>query len=63
MFKGDIINQTEHRSVLHTALRNFSDKPVYSEVRMYAEVLSTQKDETFCRKIHSGLWTDTQAKK
>src|SRR5689334_11545207 len=31
MFNGDIINDTEHRSVLHTALRNFSKQPVYSE--------------------------------
>ena len=31
MFTGEIINGTEGRSVLHTALRNFSGKPVYSE--------------------------------
>src|SRR5687767_5291731 len=31
MFNGDLINGTEKRSVLHTALRNFSDQPVYSE--------------------------------
>lgn len=31
MFSGEIINETEGRSVLHTALRNFSGKPVYSE--------------------------------
>ena len=29
MFKGDIINHTEQRAVLHTALRNFSGEPVY----------------------------------
>lgn len=29
MFSGDIINRTEGRSVLHTALRNCSNKPVY----------------------------------
>ncbi|MEI9933295.1 MAG: hypothetical protein WDM71_00190 [Ferruginibacter sp.] len=28
MFDGEKINQTENRSVLHTALRNFSGKPV-----------------------------------
>jgi len=28
MFNGDKINNTEHRSVLHTALRNRSDRPV-----------------------------------
>src|SRR5262245_7856508 len=28
MFRGEKINETEGRSVLHTALRNFSDNPV-----------------------------------
>ena len=28
MFAGDIVNPTEHRPALHTALRNFSGKPV-----------------------------------
>ncbi len=28
MFRGDIINKTEHRAVLHTALRNRSQTPV-----------------------------------
>src|ERR1700694_5490541 len=31
MFKGEKINQTEDRAVLHTALRNFSGKPVISD--------------------------------
>ncbi len=30
MFNGDIINQTEHRSVLHTALRNF-----FRQIRLF----------------------------
>ena len=30
MFEGDLINETENRSVLHVALRNFSGKPVYA---------------------------------
>src|SRR5437879_814524 len=28
MFRGDIINTTEHRAVLHTALRNRANKPI-----------------------------------
>ncbi len=28
MFSGEIVNPTEHRPALHTALRNFSGKPV-----------------------------------
>jgi len=31
MFSGEKINRTENRSVLHTALRNFSGKPVLSD--------------------------------
>src|SRR5579875_275556 len=31
MFNGELINQTEHRSVLHIALRNFSGQPIYAE--------------------------------
>ncbi|MCW5913568.1 MAG: glucose-6-phosphate isomerase [Chitinophagaceae bacterium] len=65
MFKGDIINQTEHRSVLHTALRNFSDKPVYSEGKdVMPEVIAVRKKmKAFCRKIHSGTWTGYTGKK
>ncbi len=33
LFAGDIINGTENRSVLHVALRNFSNQPIYSEGR------------------------------
>src|SRR5260221_6208208 len=31
MFNGDMINETEKRSVLHIALRNFSKNPIFSE--------------------------------
>lgn len=56
MFSGDIINETEDRSVLHTALRNFSDKPVLSEGQdVMPEVKRVlQKMKTFSDKIHSG---------
>ena len=58
MFSGDIINETEHRCVLHTALRNFSDKPVYSEgVDVMPEVRKVQAQmKQFCQLIHSGSW-------
>ena len=29
MYNGDKINETENRSVLHIALRNFSKSPIY----------------------------------
>ncbi len=58
MFAGEIINETEHRSVLHTALRNFSDKPIYSEgVDVMPEVHKVQTQmKQFCERIHSGTW-------
>ncbi|MCO6496966.1 MAG: glucose-6-phosphate isomerase [Chitinophagaceae bacterium] len=65
MFKGDIINQTEGRSVLHTALRNFSGKPVYSKGKdVMPEVIAVQKKmKAFCRKVHSGTWTGYTGKR
>ncbi len=58
MFAGLKINETEHRSVLHTALRNFSDMPILvdgkdvmpSVQRVWGQMKS------FCAKIHSGEW-------
>ncbi|HTD92503.1 MAG TPA: hypothetical protein VK644_01775, partial [Chitinophagaceae bacterium] len=56
MFNGEIINETENRSVLHTALRNFSRKPVLSEgadvMPLVKKVL--RKMKAFCDAVHSG---------
>lgn len=56
MFEGDLINQTENRSVLHIALRNFSGKPVYSAGKNVMEDVQRvqQQMKTFCQKVHSG---------
>ena len=55
-FAGQAINETENRAVLHTALRNFSDKPVLVDgadvMPDIKRVLSQMK--TFCASIHSG---------
>ncbi len=55
MFEGEAINKTEGRSVLHTALRNQGNDPVYSEGKdvmpEIREVLSKMK--SFCHKIHT----------
>lgn len=58
LFNGELINETEHRSVLHVALRNQGDEAVYSagqnvmpEVK---KVLAQMK--AFCEKIHTGDW-------
>ena len=58
MFSGEKINETENRSVLHIALRNFSGKPFYSEgtdvMPQVHEVLAHMK--SFCESIHGGNW-------
>lgn len=58
MFSGEMINETEGRSVLHIALRNFSGKPVYSEGKdVMPDVQRVQKQmKDFCVAIHSGEW-------
>jgi len=56
MFNGDLINTTEHRSVLHTALRNFSKQPVYTEGNnIMPEVKKVlRKMKSFCEAVHTG---------
>lgn len=56
MFAGEIINHTEQRAVLHTALRNFSGKPVFVDGEdVMPEVLACQKKiQDFVASIHSG---------
>jgi glucose-6-phosphate isomerase len=65
MFEGDIINETEHRSVLHIALRNLTGTPIYSEGKNVMvdvlRVLNHMKE--FCAKIHSGEWKGYSGKK
>lgn len=58
MFSGEKINRTEDRAVLHTALRNRSNRAIKVDgedvmVRVN-EVL--EKMRAFCDKIHSGEW-------
>ncbi|MER3497697.1 MAG: glucose-6-phosphate isomerase [Chitinophagaceae bacterium] len=58
MFSGDKINETENRSVLHTALRNFSKQPVFSDGKdvmpQIKKVLRQMK--SFCDRVHNGDW-------
>jgi glucose-6-phosphate isomerase len=58
MFAGEKINQTENRSVLHTALRNFSGEPVYSDGKdVMPEVMQELGHmKSFSQKVHSGEW-------
>jgi glucose-6-phosphate isomerase len=58
MFTGQAINQTENRAVLHTALRNRSNSPVYVDgqdvMPEVNQVLSQMK--AFATQIHQGTW-------
>ncbi|OQK16394.1 glucose-6-phosphate isomerase [Methyloprofundus sedimenti] len=58
MFTGKRINITENRAVLHTALRNRSNDPVYVDgVDVMPEVnQALQKMRDFCASVHSGEW-------
>ena len=58
MFTGERINATEQRAVLHTALRNRSNKPVFAEGKeVMPEVRAVlKKMESFCRTVISGDW-------
>lgn len=65
MFAGEKINETEDRAVMHTALRNFSDKPIMIDGEdIMKEVRETrQKMKSFCEKIHNGTWKGYSGKK
>ena len=58
MFTGEKINETENRAVLHTALRNFSGKPVLTDgidvMPGIKNVLEQMKN--FCSQVHNGEW-------
>ena len=58
MFSGEKINATEGRSVLHTALRNKSDRPVLSEGEDVMPLVNAAlaKMKTFADQITEGKW-------
>ncbi|MBP9213360.1 MAG: glucose-6-phosphate isomerase [Chitinophagaceae bacterium] len=65
MFAGVKINETEHRAVLHTALRNFSDTPILADGKdvmpLIKKVLNQM--EAFCSNVHTGKWRGYTGKK
>src|SRR4030042_2852198 len=65
MFTGDKINETEHRAVLHVALRNRENRPIYVDGKdvmpQVNEVL--QKIKVFSEQIISGKWKGYTGKK
>ena len=58
MFAGDRINNTEHRAVLHIALRNRSNRPIYVDgedvMPEINQVLQRMAD--FVAKVREGDW-------
>lgn len=64
IFSGEKINWTEKRAVLHSALRNMSDKPVYVDGKDVMidikKVLNKMKD--FTEQLRSGKWKGATGK-
>ena len=58
MFSGEKINQTEGRAVLHVALRNRSDAPIYADgIDVMPEVNAVlEQMRIFSGKVISGEW-------
>ncbi len=65
IFNGEKINETEDRAVLHTALRNFSGKPVTLDGKDVMPDIQRVLDQmkTFCKKVHDGKWKGYTDKK
>lgn len=58
MFHGDKINQTEHRSVLHIALRNKSNTPINVDGENIMPLVNSVLDQIkkFSNQLLSGEW-------
>jgi len=59
MFSGDIINVTENRPVLHTALRNLGEGPLMVDGQdVMPEIQRTREQiRTFSEAVRNGEWT------
>lgn len=58
MYSGEKINRTENRAVLHVALRNVSNTPIFVDGKNVMDDVNTvlAKMESFSKKIISGEW-------
>ncbi len=65
MFRGEKINRTENRAVLHTALRNRANTPVYVDGEDVMPKVNAvlEKMRRFCERVHSGEWVGFTGKK
>ena len=64
MFRGDRINETEDRAVLHTALRCPSEKKILIEDRNIIEDVHAIKSrmKAFCNQVHSKVYVGHSGK-
>jgi len=58
MFSGDPINNTEHRAVMHAALRNKSDEAIYADGVRIDEEIKTElaRVKALAEKIRTRQW-------
>jgi glucose-6-phosphate isomerase len=65
MFAGDFINETEQRSVLHVALRNFSGKKFFSAGENVVPEVEHVRGQMkkFSDAVHTGEWKGYTGKK
>ncbi|WP_018627508.1 glucose-6-phosphate isomerase [Niabella aurantiaca] len=65
MFSGALINQTEHRSVLHIALRYFGKGAIFGNGENVVPAVRRvqQKMKRFCEAVHSGAHVGYTGKK
>jgi len=65
MFTGKAINATENRAVLHVALRNRTNTPIYVNGRNIMPDVNRVLDKmaAFARRVRSGEWTGYTGKR
>ncbi|MDX8382382.1 MAG: glucose-6-phosphate isomerase [Ghiorsea sp.] len=65
LFKGEQLNTTENRLVLHTALRNRANRPIMVEGKDVMPEINTvlQKMRVFTEEVRSGEWLGSTGKR
>jgi len=65
MYRGAKINTTENRAVLHTALRNRSNSPVYVDQTNVMDLINNELSHMreFVEKVRSGEWLGYSGKR
>ena len=65
MYQGEKINVTEDRAVLHTALRNRSNSPVFADGVNVMDMINAELEHmrTFVEKVRTGEWLGYSGKR